>query len=253
MPRWAHVLRLRIRSLFRRARVEADLHDELEDHLERRIAEAAARGVPETRARTEALRALGGLEPLKETIRDTRRVAFIDHLVRDVQYGARMLRRSPTFTAVALCSLSLGTGANIAVFQLLDAVRLRPLPVVRPDELAIIEIPNRGWPSGNYAGRYPNLTYPQWEALRAAQQGFPESSRGANARSTSRRTESRASPRTACGSAASSSRCSASGPRPAGCFRSAMTCEAAGLPASSSAMRSGSVNSTARPRSSARR
>ena len=102
MPRWAHVLRLRIRSLFRRARVEADLHDELEDHLERRIAEAAARGVPETRARTEALRALGGLEPLKETIRDTRRVAFVDHLVRDVQYGARMLRRSPTFTAVAL-------------------------------------------------------------------------------------------------------------------------------------------------------
>jgi putative ABC transport system permease protein len=172
MPRWAHVLRLRIRSLFRRARVEADLHDELHDHLERRIAEAVARGMPERRARTEALRALGGLEPLKETLRDTRRVAFVDQLVRDVQYGARMLRRSPTFTAVALLSLSLGTGANIAIFQLLDAVRLRPLPVVRPDELAVIEIPNRGWPSGNYGGRYPDLTYPQWEALRAAQQGF---------------------------------------------------------------------------------
>jgi predicted permease len=163
---------MRVRSLFRRTRVEDDLNDELRDHLAQRIAADIERGVPAARARTEALRALGGLEPLKETLRDTRRIGLIDQLVRDAQYGARMLRRSPGFTAVATLSLALGTGANIAVFQLLDAVRLRPLPVANARELATIEIPNRGWPPSNYGGRYPDLTYPLFEQLRARQQGF---------------------------------------------------------------------------------
>ncbi len=174
MPRWTSVLRLRLRSLFRRTRVEHDLNDELRDHLERQVAAEVARGVPADRARTEALRALGGLEPLKETLRDTRRVGLVDQLVRDIQYGVRMLRHSPTFTLVAVLSLALGTGANIAIFQLLDAVRLRPLPVADPSRLAAIEIPNRGFPPSNYGGRYAHLTYPLWDGIRARQQGFSD-------------------------------------------------------------------------------
>lgn len=153
VTRWAHVLRMRLRSLFRRRRVEDDLNDELHDHVERQIAAGVGRGLPPDQARTEALRALGGLEPLKEALRDARRVALIDQLIRDVHYGTRMLRRSPGFTIIATLSLALGTGANIAVFQLLDAVRLRPLPVRSPDELATVTIPNRGWPPSNYGRR----------------------------------------------------------------------------------------------------
>ena len=172
VTRWAHVLRMRLRSLFRRRRVEDDLNDELHDHVERQIAAGVGRGLPPDQARTEALRALGGLEPLKEALRDARRVALIDQLIRDVHYGTRMLRRSPGFTIIATLSLALGTGANIAVFQLLDAVRLRPLPVRSPAELATVTIPNRGWPPSNYGGRYPDLTYPLWEQIQAHQQGF---------------------------------------------------------------------------------
>ena len=150
---WWYTAPLRLRSLFRRGRVEADLNDELRDHVERQIAAGVGRGLPPDQARTEALRALGGLEPLKETLRDARRVTFIEQMVRDVHYGTRMLRRSPGFTLIAALSRALGTGANIAVFQLLDAVRLRPLPVRSPDELATVTIPNRGWPPSNYGRR----------------------------------------------------------------------------------------------------
>src|SRR5215472_50558 len=125
--------------------------------------------------REEALRrariAFGGIERAKEECRDARGISFMESLLRDLRLGLRMLRNSPGFTSVAVLTLALGVGANTAIFQLLDAVRLRSLPVPRPSELAQIEI--RGGNRGYGISRLSDsLTYPLWEQIRAHQEGF---------------------------------------------------------------------------------
>jgi predicted permease len=89
-------------------------------------------------ARTAALRAFGGLAQRKEECRDMRGVSLIQNLMRDVRYGARTLRGSPVFTAVAILSLALGIGATSAIFSAADALLLRPLPVPRANEVVTI-------------------------------------------------------------------------------------------------------------------
>jgi putative ABC transport system permease protein len=93
-------------------------------------------------------------------------------LLKDLRYGARQLRRNPAFTAVAVLSLALGIGANTAIFQLLDAVRLRTLPVENPQELANIDFAPRSMRSGWFSTRSARLTYTQWDLIRAQQQAF---------------------------------------------------------------------------------
>jgi putative ABC transport system permease protein len=91
---------------------------------------------------------------------------------QDFRYGFRLLRLNPGFAIVAILSLALGIGANTAIFQLLDAVRLRTLPVARPQELAIVRVADRKWNSGRFHGRYSQLTNPLWEQIRDHQQAF---------------------------------------------------------------------------------
>ena len=96
---------------------------------------------------------------------------FADHLVRDTRYGLRVLRRSPIFTAVAILSLALGIGANAAIFQLIDTVRLRTLPIANPQQLA--EVRADGVHSfGVSEGANAQITYPLWEQIRAHQAAF---------------------------------------------------------------------------------
>ena len=92
-------------------------------------------------------------------------------LWQDVRYGARVLRLNPGFTTVCVISLALGIGANTAIFQMIDAVRMRTLPVTNPQELAIIR-PMPSSRSGRATGRYSYVTNPMWEQIRAQQQGF---------------------------------------------------------------------------------
>ncbi|HEY6402180.1 MAG TPA: ABC transporter permease, partial [Blastocatellia bacterium] len=93
-------------------------------------------------------------------------------LWQDLRYGARMLSKKPSFTLIAVLTLALGIGANTAIFQLLNAVRLRSLPVRNPEELAEVRIaPPRGR-SGSFNGRRPELTNPLWELLQEKQQAF---------------------------------------------------------------------------------
>ncbi len=96
----------------------------------------------------------------------------INSLRQDLRYGARLLRTNPGFAAVAILSLALGIGANTAIFQLLDAVRMRSLPVKDAQELAFVRISNRTWNFGQYHGWYSWVTNPMWEEVRARQQGF---------------------------------------------------------------------------------
>ncbi|HEV8039268.1 MAG TPA: ABC transporter permease [Bryobacteraceae bacterium] len=92
---------------------------------------------------------------------------------QDIRHGARLLKRSPGFFTAATLSLALGIGANTAIFQLLDAVRLRLLPVAHPEQLAELQIAdNDHCCSGNFSDRFSNLTYAQWEQIREHQQAF---------------------------------------------------------------------------------
>src|SRR5882724_623390 len=95
-------------------------------------------------------------------------------LWQDLRYGFRILKNNPIFTVVAIVSLGLGIGANTAIFQLLDAVRLRSLPVKSPQELAEVKIVNSNNRSGNFSSSHPSLTNPQWEQIRDHQQSFSE-------------------------------------------------------------------------------
>jgi len=97
---------------------------------------------------------------------------MVETLLQDVRYGLRLLRLNPGFTLVAVLSLALGIGANTAIFQLLDAVRLRTLPVKNPQELAIVRIADRNWSSGRHEGRYNDITNAMWEQIRDHQEGF---------------------------------------------------------------------------------
>ena len=138
--RWLYTVPLRIRSLFRRARVEQELHRELQFHLEQRTEELVARGTPPSEAHLIALREMGGIEQRKEECRDARRVRALEDLVRDLIFGLRILRKSPGFTIVVISALALGIGANTALFSLFHQVLVRNLPVRNPEQLVAFSV-----------------------------------------------------------------------------------------------------------------
>jgi hypothetical protein len=93
-------------------------------------------------------------------------------LLQDLRYAVHMLRNNLVFTAVAVLSLALGIGANTAIFQLLDSIRLTPLPLKKPNQLAEVRIIHPHGRTGNFTSSHPDLTYPQWEQIQTQQQGF---------------------------------------------------------------------------------
>jgi putative ABC transport system permease protein len=128
----------RLRSLFRRESVDVELNEELEFHLEREIQEQIAAGMSSQEARRAAMIEFGALESVREECKDMRKINLISNLIRDTKFGARMLRKNPGFTAIALLTLALGIGANAAIFSLVRGVLLRPL--VNRDENRLIYI-----------------------------------------------------------------------------------------------------------------
>src|SRR5512140_459395 len=132
--RWPYQLRLRLFSLFRRQVADSDLSEELQFHLQQQIDDYVAAGMDPQEARRAALRSLGPVEPLKEECREMRNVSFIENTLQDVRFGFRVLRRSPGFSILAILCLTLGIGANAAVFSWLEGILFRPYPLVAHQE-----------------------------------------------------------------------------------------------------------------------
>ncbi len=124
-----------IRRLFRKSRAESELDKELRFHLEQQIAAAVAAGADLKEARRRAQREFGGLERVKEEVRDTRWETHFDNLVRDFRYAFRNLRKDRRFSLVAIFALALGIGATTAVFSVVDRVLFRGLPYAHDDRL----------------------------------------------------------------------------------------------------------------------
>jgi predicted permease len=149
---------LRIRSLFRRSRVDQDLDAELRGHLEREIEHHVRAGLSAADARAAALRGFGNLALLEEECRDMRRVNLVEDTLRDLGYAFRAMRRAPGYTAVAALSLALAIGANTTIFSLVNALMLRDLRVASPDRLVEVGRVTQ-------YGR-GNFSYPIYERLR---------------------------------------------------------------------------------------
>lgn len=154
----------RLRALIRKSEMERELDEELRYHLEREIEQNVAGGMSPEEARYAALRRFGGMEQAKEQCREARGVRPLEDLWRDLRYSARMLRKAPGFTFVAVGTLALCLGANLTILAVVDSVLLRPLPFPEADRLVTVfntypkaGVQNDGSSLTNYYERHGNI------------------------------------------------------------------------------------------------
>jgi hypothetical protein len=165
---WADRLIIASRSVFRRQRVEHELDAELQFHVQQQIDENIAAGMSLDEARRSASRSLGSVPRIREQWQDSLGLTFIDNLHQDVRYAVRAFRKSPAFAATAILTLALGVGANAAVFSVVNAVLLRPLPYHDPDRIVTLASSVANQPLGFLHGLISRLDFRDWQAQSTA-------------------------------------------------------------------------------------
>jgi hypothetical protein len=164
---WLRIFASRLLGVFRRRKVDSELDAELRAHLDALTEENIHRGMKPEDAQHAACREFGGVEQTKELYRDRRGLPFLETLLYDIRFGTRMLAKNPGFTIVAILTLALGIGANIAIFSVVKAVLLRGLPFKDPAQLVRV---NESVAKG---GRSP-VAYPNYLDWRAQNDVFEE-------------------------------------------------------------------------------
>jgi len=154
----------RFRNHFRRVKLEREMEAEMRFHLELETAENIRRGMSEEEAQLAARRSFGGVEQTKETYRDVARFRWLEDFWQDLRYGLRMLGKHRGFTMVAVLTLALGIGANTAIFSVVHALMLRPLPYSEPERVFSICQTSKSPQSRD--GLFVHWSYPKFEMLR---------------------------------------------------------------------------------------
>jgi predicted permease len=162
----------RISNLFSRPAVDWQIDAELRSHIEMRIEDNIAAGMSREEAERDARLRFGNPVTMKERTVEKDAALGLDALWRDVRYALRGFAKSPGFVAVAILTLALGIGANTAIFQLVDAVRLRSLPVADPRELAEVKIVGGNHGFGVSQDSYSQLTRPVWDEIHRHHEPF---------------------------------------------------------------------------------
>ena len=163
-----------LRSFFRKRAIESELDEELSAFVEASATDKLRRGMTPDEALRASRVEMGSTNAVKHHIRAGAWETKVEIFWRDLCYGVRTLARSPGFTAIAVLTLALGIGANTTIFQLLDAVRLRNLPVANPGELTLIRLADLPGKRGSQETVYPALNNPLWEYIRDHQHVFSQ-------------------------------------------------------------------------------
>jgi predicted permease len=162
---WLYTIPLRLRSLFRRRCVEQELDEELQFHLERKIAEGIANGLSPKEARYAAMRAMDGLEQRKEEMRDMRRIHWLTDFLDDARFAIRSLHRTPGLTAFVVITLALGIGMTSGTFSMVDALIFRPYPVPHPSGVVTLV-------STTHDSSFDNFSYREYLDIRGKTKSY---------------------------------------------------------------------------------